>query len=317
VITFAAATILTCGAAAQVGAQAGGSANSSANVQAGQSSASVDSNSSAQAGAQGQHHRASGQGDAATDSSAAVKPANGKSASANSSGNGSLAAGTTIPATLSKPVDARKAKPGDEITAKTTQDVRSSSGVVIPRGSKLVGHVTDAKARAKGDSESALGVAFDRAVLRNGQEVPFQASIQALAAGTANASAPLADDSFGGASQGGIASSAPSGGGRGGALGGVGSTVGGATNAVGNVGGVANGAGNAVGGVGATTASTVNSGLGATGQLNSASTGVIGLNGLALNSAASNSTAGSVITSPGKDVKLDSGTQMILQTTQQ
>jgi len=56
---------------------------------------------------------------------------------------------------------------------------------------------------------------------------------------------------------------------------------------------------------------------GASGQLTSSSQGVIGLNGLQLNSAASNATQGSVITSAGKDVKLDSGTQMLLQVNQQ
>jgi len=56
---------------------------------------------------------------------------------------------------------------------------------------------------------------------------------------------------------------------------------------------------------------------GAAGQLTSSSQGVIGLNGLQLNSAASNATQGSVITSAGKDVKLDTGTQMLLQVNQQ
>jgi hypothetical protein len=315
-----AAGVLTLGLTAQTGAQAGGSANTGAAVEAGQTNAKVDSSSSAQAGTQDQHHGAAGQGNASNDSAASVSSSNGKSASAKSGSSGSLAAGTTIPATLTKSVDARKAKPGEEITAKTTQDIHTASGLVIPRRSKLVGHVTDAKARAKGDSESALGVAFDHAVLRNGEQVPFQANIQALAAATSTASAAGSDDAFGSTSQaGGIVSApSPSGGGRGGALGGLGSTVGGATS---TVGGAANGAGTPVGDVGGVAGSTVNSGVnagrGVTGQLNSSSTGVIGLNGLQLNSAASNNTAGSVITSTGKDVKLDSGTQMILQTTQQ
>ncbi len=322
-LATAVAGVLTLGLTAQTGAQASGSANTGASVQTGQTNANVDSSSSAQAAAQHQHLGAAGQGSASNDSAASVNSGNGKSASANSGSNGSLAAGTTIPATLTKSVDARKAKPGEEITAKTTQDVHSASGMVIPRGSKLVGHVTDAKARAKGDSESALGVAFDHAVLRNGQQVPFQANIQALAAATSTASAIGADDTFGGTSQvGGMASApSPSGSGRGGALGGLGSTVGGATSTAGSVGGAANGAGSALGNIGAAAGSTVNSGVnagrGVTGQLNSSSTGVIGLNGLQLNSAASNNTAGSVITSTGNDVKLASGTQMILQTTQQ
>jgi hypothetical protein len=53
-------------------------------------------------------------------------------------------------------------------------------------------------------------------------------------------------------------------------------------------------------------------GLNAAGQLTSNSQGVFGLNGLNLNAAASNATQGSVITSAGKNVHLDSGTRMLL-----
>jgi hypothetical protein len=53
-------------------------------------------------------------------------------------------------------------------------------------------------------------------------------------------------------------------------------------------------------------------GLNTAGQLTSNSQGVFGLNGLNLSSTASNSTQGSVITSAGKNVRLDSGTRMLL-----
>jgi hypothetical protein len=55
-------------------------------------------------------------------------------------------------------------------------------------------------------------------------------------------------------------------------------------------------------------------GLNAAGQLTSNSQGVFGLNGLNLNAAASSATEGSVITSTGKNVHLDSGTRMLLVT---
>ena len=45
-------------------------------------------------------------------------------------------------ATLNKSVDARHAKVGDQVTAKTTGAVKSDGKVVIPKGSTLVGHVT-------------------------------------------------------------------------------------------------------------------------------------------------------------------------------
>src|SRR5262245_61195065 len=74
-----------------------------------------------------------------------------------------LTAGTTIAATLVKPVDAKKAKQGDEVTAKAAQNVVANGSVVIPRGTTLMGHVTDAKPKAKGESQSSLGIAFDKA----------------------------------------------------------------------------------------------------------------------------------------------------------
>ena len=52
-------------------------------------------------------------------------------------------------ASLSQPVDARKNKPGDQVTAKTTEATKSEGRVVIPRGTKLIGHVTECKQRNK------------------------------------------------------------------------------------------------------------------------------------------------------------------------
>src|SRR5258707_697535 len=68
--------------------------------------------------------------------------------------------------------------------------------------------------------------------------------------------------------------------------------------------GVAGSAGGAVGG------------LNSAGQFASNSRGVFGLNGLNLNAAGSNSTEGSLITSGGKNVRLDSGTRMLIVSTQ-
>lgn len=244
------------------------------------------------------------------------------STSAQSNGSSAtIADGTEINAALSAPVDSKKAKPGDPVTARTTEAVKSQGKTIVPKGAKLVGHVTQASARGRGDAESALGIAFDKAILKNGGEVVLNGSIQALASGDATASGTGSDlDSIAdaGASGGGRVAS----GGRG-ALGGVGATAGGA------VGGVTNTAGSATNTVGSATNSTarttagvagatnnaangVMGGVTATGQLASNSRGVFGLNGLNLNAAGSNGTEGSVITSSGKNVHLDSGTRMLV-----
>lgn len=314
-IAVATASLLTFGVSAQTGAQASGSASTNTSVQAGQTNANMNSSSSVDAGANA--HRRGSSANAGSENSSAGS-VNGATVNTNSSG--SLAAGTTIPAALSKSIDSRKAKSGDQVVAKTTQDVRSDSGVVIPRGSRLIGHVTDSKAKAKGDSESTLGIAFDQAVLKNGQQIPLNASIRALAASANSASASMGDDNFGSASNSSLGSdvsgSAPRAGG--GLLGGAGNVAGGAASAVGSTaGGAVNGVGNTAAGVGANAGGTLSGATrGAAGQLTSQSQGVIGLHGLSLSSAASNSTSGSVITSTGKNVKLESGTQMLLQVSQ-
>jgi hypothetical protein len=233
-------------------------------------------------------------------------------------------------AALTHPVDCKKNKPGDTVTATNTEAVTSNGQVVIPKGSKLVGHVTEAqqhekKGKNKEGRDSALGIAWDKAVLKNAQEVPLNASIQALASAQGQASSTINDADM---PIGGSAMASGSGSGRGalGGVGGVGSTAGGAVaaatrpvGAVGStagavtlttssaVGSTANVAGSATG----TAAGTVG-GLNAAGQFVSNSRGVFGLNGLSLTSAISNSTEGSLITSSTQNVHLDSGTRMLL-----
>ncbi len=224
-----------------------------------------------------------------------------------SGGSDSLASGTSFRSTLEKPVDARKCKPGDQVFAKTTENVKSNGRVVIPKGSRILGHVTQVQAAGKGQSSSQVGVAFDHAILRNGQQIPMKASIQAIAASQANASADMMGDTMDdGAMAGGGAVAS----GRGA----VGGLVGGSTRALGTTGGslvntagsVSGGARGAVNGAG--------SGLNASGQLLSSSRGVVGLKGVSLDSATATAAQGSLITSSSGNLHLDSGTQMILQT---
>jgi hypothetical protein len=266
---------------AQGGAQATSSASSSASVQADKSGASASSNNS------GSTSGKAGQNSA------------------------SFASGTAMNAALSQPVDARKNKAGDQVTAKTTEATKSEGKIVIPKGSKLVGHVTECKQRSKDEKESALGILFDKAVLRNGEEVPLNVSIRALAAAQSAASSSIGGDDL--SAGGGTVGSARASGG--GALGGVRSTAGGATsvvaNTAANAGGVAGGAVNSTANAASATRGAVG-GLNAAGQLTSNSQGVFGLDGLNLSSAASNSTQGSLITSTNKNVHLDSGTQFLL-----
>jgi len=89
--------------------------------------------------------------------------------------------GMLIPAELSKSLDAKKAKPGDKIEVKTSMDMLSHGKIVIPRNSKIEGHITSAKSHTKDSPGSALGIAFDRIFIKDGKELPMQAAIQAIA----------------------------------------------------------------------------------------------------------------------------------------
>src|SRR5437762_9453062 len=60
----------------------------------------------------------------------------------------------SILAELTKTLDAKKLKAGDQVTAKISDDVSSGDAVLIIRGSKLIGHVTEARAYSKGGPES-------------------------------------------------------------------------------------------------------------------------------------------------------------------
>jgi len=284
-ISIVAVALLAVGAAAQP--QAGAQTNGQASVEAGKTQAPAGASAS---------------------TSAATTAQNGQT-------NAALAGGTAFNAELTSSVDTKKCKPGDAVNAKTTEAVKSEGKTVIPKGSKLVGHVTQASARAKGEAESSVGIVFDKAILKKGEEIPLSVAIQALASGQSSASMAGSDmDAMG--SMGTSAAGSGTAGGRGG-QGGVTSAAGTVTNTAANMGratgGAVNSTANAAGSVAGTSKGAAG-GLNSTGQLTSNSQGVFGLNGLNLNAAASNATQGTVITSAGKNVHLESGTRMLLVT---
>jgi hypothetical protein len=95
----------------------------------------------------------------------------------------SLSNGTTLQAELTKSIDSKKVKSGDEVSARLMQDVKTADGrIVIHKGSKLVGHVTEAQGKTKENAVSRLGVVFDKAVLKGGQDVVFRGVILSMTA---------------------------------------------------------------------------------------------------------------------------------------
>lgn len=280
-VLFAAAALLgVCCVAQNAQSQVSGSAS--------QETSASTSPSGAQAGASGS---------AETSQAAKVSAKN-----AQVTGASQLQAGSTLQAELVKPLDARKNKVGDEVVAKTTHDVKSDGHMIIPKGSKLVGHVTEARAHSKDQTTSELGIAFDHAILKNGTNIPLALSIQAIGRSRASAAA-MEDDTMATGSAGATGSSAARSSGGGGLLGGLQSTTGGVVDTASRTAGATvNSAGAATGAV--------------SGSLSAGSQGVVGMPGLSLSTATSTSANASVISSQGSSVHLDSGTEMILRVNQ-
>jgi hypothetical protein len=113
-----------------------------------------------------------------------------------------LGVGTAFNASLDETLDSRKMKAGDVVTAETTEDVFYQRCMIFPKGTKIVGHVVRVTAGGRGRTGSAMFIQFDKASVKDGQEVILNAGIQALAVG---AVAPMPT----GTPKAGVASSQP------------------------------------------------------------------------------------------------------------
>ncbi len=222
--------------------------------------------------------------------------------SAQPAGGTRIAPGSVIPVQLTKTIDAKKAKVGDPVMAKVTMDLKTNSGeVIVPKDTKVTGHVTEAQARTKDQKESQVAIAFDHATLKSG-DVNLPMSIQAVIA-------PPSNDT-----------SSNSGGGSGGGEPAAAGTT--ATSPMGNgrnsnSGSTAqpqySGSPNAAQG---TSTEAQQQGAGGTRPNITGNTqGVIGISNLKLE-AGQSATQGSVLSSEKNNVKVESGTMLLLKVIQ-
>jgi hypothetical protein len=176
----------------------------------------------------------------------------------------------TLPAALAKSIDSKKLKEGDEVDAMIVAALRTGNGIMIPAGSKIIGHVTQSKARSKGDPDSSLAIVFDKIQIP-GKDLSIKGIIQAVGPNPEASSGP--DTGAAGAGTMGKFDSST-----------MASPVSSAGAPVGS-----------------------NPGHGSSGKLLSPqSTGVVGIKNLQLDS-------NSVLTSSGKEVKLDQGSQILIK----
>jgi len=175
------------------------------------------------------------------------------------------------------------------VVAGSIKKKRASDGTGVPAGSIVKGHVSAANARAKGDPQSSIAIAFDSVVLKNGQQLPLQAAIQAVGAPPI-----ISPEQYGGAGTQPTMTN-PGSPNPPGTLSPTGPLGGGAP-----VGGFPQPQGNSPQG-------PANQGNSPSpGGLTTQSTGVVGLRNIELQ-------PDSTLTSSGKDLKLDSGTELILR----
>jgi hypothetical protein len=91
------------------------------------------------------------------------------------------ASGTLLAVELSKSLDAKKNKANDRIEARTATALLAHGKITVPQNAKIIGHVTEAKARSKTSPDSMVGIIFDRMQLKDGREIPLQLVVQAIA----------------------------------------------------------------------------------------------------------------------------------------
>jgi hypothetical protein len=205
-----------------------------------------------------------------------------------------LAPGSVIPVQLTKSIDAKKAKTGDEVVAEVTQDLKSNTGeVILAKDTKFVGHVTEAQPRSKEQKESQVGIAFDRAVMKNGSEMQMPMSIQAIIGPQNNSPNGAASPPPEQSPTGRTAGSSP---GQGPGMRGSASSQ------------TPSGAGSYP--------SDTQSGSNPRPQITAQTQGVVGMENLKLESAGQNPSQGSLVTSDKNNVKLDSGTMLLLRVNQ-
>jgi len=84
-------------------------------------------------------------------------------------------------ATLETSIDTMTSSRDDGFMLVTINDVGVGGKIVIPKGSKIVGHVAGVTNKGKDASKSVLGLLIDKAITSNG-DVPLEAIIVAVAA---------------------------------------------------------------------------------------------------------------------------------------
>ncbi len=93
---------------------------------------------------------------------------------------------TAVPVQFTRTIDAKTAKPGDPITAKTMQGIVLPNGQMVAKGASVVGHVVEARPYIfdptpyAAQKPSSISVHFDK-IVENSTTLPMTVAVRALA----------------------------------------------------------------------------------------------------------------------------------------
>jgi hypothetical protein len=113
---------------------------------------------------------------------AAVSVSASAQSTAPATGDGTAVQFVSLSAELGKNLSAKSGKIGDAVEAKTTTEAALPDGTKLPKGTRLVGKVTEAQSRSGHDKPSRLGFELDHAVLRDGSQIPLHVVLLGLMA---------------------------------------------------------------------------------------------------------------------------------------
>ena len=87
---------------------------------------------------------------------------------------------------LENKLDTKDAKTGDTVVVKITETATIGNGVEIPKGSEIKGHIVDVAPKGPQGDNARVTIQFDQAQLKSGQSLPIRSVIQSVASpGTA------------------------------------------------------------------------------------------------------------------------------------
>ncbi len=125
---------------------------------------------------------------------------------------------------LTGKLDSKTAKAGDSVVLKTTEKVTMADGTVIPKGSKIMGHVTEAQPYAANSDNGRITLQFEQAQLKTGQSLPIKSAIQTVSPAASASAATGSGMPMGATMGGGATAPTPATPTAGGSTGGAGST---------------------------------------------------------------------------------------------